>query len=94
MSYRGDYNSTPPETRNGAIDLLFIKESEPKWAAEKDIIDLLGIVAFREFKKWRQGAVSALNTQCQKNRNKYQGRDMHNRGREKGIKEKENITGK
>lgn len=41
MSYGGDCVSTPSEMSNRGIDLL-TNESELKWTAEKDIIDLLG----------------------------------------------------
>lgn len=42
MSYGGDFASTPSEMSNGGIDLLG-DESESKWAAEKALIDLLGL---------------------------------------------------
>ncbi len=43
MTYGGDSASTPSEMSNRGID-LFRNESEPKWAAERAVIDLLGNV--------------------------------------------------
>lgn len=50
MSYGGDCSSTPSEMSNRGIDLLR-DESEPKWAAEKAIIDLFGKVKSKGVKK-------------------------------------------